>query len=137
MQKRIEEVINNKILYAKIIRKNNRFKNKGVDFVTSNKDLLQLGFIKHKKNHKIKSHIHLKRPRKINYCTEVLIIESGKIKIKFYNLKKEDIKKDKILGKGDIVILFKGGHGFSVIKPTKMIEIKQGPYLLLKDKKLI
>jgi hypothetical protein len=47
MQKRIEEIINNKILYAKIIRKNNRFKNKGVDFVTHNKDLLQLGFIKH------------------------------------------------------------------------------------------
>jgi len=137
MKKRIEKVINNKILYAMIIRKDNRFESNGVDFITNDKDLLQLGFIKHKKNHKIKSHIHLKRPRTINYCTEILIIESGKVKIKFYNLKKKDIKKDKILVKGDIIMLFKGGHGFSMIKPTRMIEIKQGPYLHFKDKKLI
>ncbi|GEM_PF-4417276 len=24
---------------------------------------------------------------------------------------------------------FKGGHGFNIIKDTKMIEVKQGPYL--------
>ena len=137
MKKRIEEIIHNKILYALIVRKKKRFQNDGVDFITRNFDPLQLGFIKHKKNHEIKSHIHIKKIRKIKYCTEVLLIESGKIKVKFYNLKKIDIKQDKTLVTGDIIILFKGGHGFKTIKPTKMIEIKQGPYLNYKDKKLI
>ena len=31
-------------------------------------------------------------------------------------------------------MLVKGGHGFKVIKEVQMIEIKQGPYSLSKDK---
>ena len=105
--------------------------------LTKDKDLLQLGFINHKKNYHIKSHIHLKKPRIINYCTEVLLIEKGKVKIKFYDNNNSDIKKDKILTKGDIIILFQGGHGFKILEKTQIIEIKQGPYVEGKDKKII
>ena len=31
-------------------------------------------------------------------------------------------------------MLVKGGHGFKVLKEVEMIEIKQGPYSLSKDK---
>ena len=31
-------------------------------------------------------------------------------------------------------MLIKGGHGFKVLKEVQMIEIKQGPYSLSKDK---
>ncbi len=31
-------------------------------------------------------------------------------------------------------MLVKGGHGFKVLKEVQMIEIKQGPYSLSKDK---
>ena len=48
-----------------------------------------------------------------------------------------DIKKDKILTKGDIIILFQGGHGFKILEKTNIIEIKQGPYVEGKDKKII
>ena len=99
--------------------------------------MLQLGFISHKKNHYIKSHIHLKKPRIINYCTEVLLIEKGKVKIKFFDNNLSDIKKDKVLTKGDIIILFQGGHGFKILEKTNIIEIKQGPYVEGKDKKII
>ena len=51
--------------------------------------------------------------------------------------KGKDIKKDRILYKGDIIILFKGGHGFKFYKKTKIIEIKQGPYVEGKDKKIL
>ena len=124
-------------LYALIIKKKRKFKKKGVDFITNNKDLIQLGFLNHNKNHKIKSHIHLKKPRVINYCTEVLLIEKGKVKIKFFDHVNKSIKKDKILNKGDIIILFQGGHGFEILKKTQIIEIKQGPYVENKDKKII
>ena len=137
MKNSIIEIRNKQNLYALIIKKKRRFIKNGVDFLTKDKDLLQLGFINHKKNHHIKSHIHLKKPRVINYCTEVLLIEKGKVKIKFFENKNSDIKKDKILNKGDIIILFQGGHGFKFLKKTQIIEIKQGPYVEGKDKKII
>ena len=137
MKKFIIEIRNKNILYALIIKKKRRFIKNGVDFVSKNRDLLQLGFISHKKNHHIKSHIHLKKPRIINYCTEVLLIEKGKVKIKFFDNNLSDIKKDKVLTKGDIIILFQGGHGFKILEKTNIIEIKQGPYVEGKDKKII
>ena len=137
MKNSLIEIKNKKILYALIIKKKRKFIKKGVDFLTKDQDLLQLGFINHKKNHHIKSHIHLKKPRVINYCTEVLLIEKGKVKIKFFDNKNSDIKKDKILNNGDIIILFQGGHGFKFLKKTQIIEIKQGPYVEGKDKKII
>ena len=137
MKNSIIEVRNKKTLYALIIKKKRKFIKKGVDFVTSEKDLLQLGFLNHKKNHIIKPHIHIKKRRIINYCTEVLLIEEGKVKIKFFDNKNSNIKKDKILNNGDIVILFEGGHGFKVLEKTKIVEVKQGPYVDGKDKKII
>ena len=35
-----------------------------------------------------------------------------------------------------IIILIDGGHGFKILKPTEIIEIKQGPYSQKKDKKV-
>ena len=132
----MEKIIYKNNTYALIIRKEEQFKKTGVDFKTKNKDLLQVGFLKHKINHKIMPHIHLKKTRKLDYCSEVLFIKSGKVKINFFNNKGGNINQTKILNKNDLIILFKGGHGFKVIKKCEIIEIKQGPYLLDKDKKL-
>jgi len=134
---KVEKVFFKKELFALILRKNNQFKKYGVDFFTNNKDLLQVGLIKHKKNHQIKAHKHIKKIRKINYCTEVLIIKKGQIKIRFYNNNGINIKKDKTLRKEDIIILFKGGHGFLAKEKLEMIEVKQGPYIENSDKILI
>jgi hypothetical protein len=64
----------------------------------------------------------------------VLIIKKGKLKVRFYNNDGIDIKKDKILNKEDIIILFKGGHGFLIKEELEMIEVKQGPYDQNNDK---
>ncbi|MDC1280639.1 hypothetical protein N8Z07_04990, partial [Pelagibacteraceae bacterium] len=55
-------------------------------------------------------------------------------KVQFYNEKGISIKKEKKLYKDDVIILFKGGHGFEVTKNCEIIEIKQGPYIKKKDK---
>jgi len=52
----------------------------------------------------------------------------------FYDEKKKNIKQDKILKKGDLILLFNGGHGFEVLKDVEIIEIKQGPFYKDKDK---
>ena len=40
----------------------------------------------------------------------------------------------KIVKEKDIIMLVHGGHGFKVLKDVEMFEIKQGPYILSKDK---
>ena len=134
MKNMVFEINHKKERFAIIIKKKRKFLKKGVDFISKESDLLQIGFLNHNKDYQIKSHTHIKKKRVINYCTEVLLIESGKVGVKFYDNKGKDLKKDKILVKGDIVILFKGGHGFKFYKKTKIIEIKQGPYVEGKDK---
>ena len=61
MNSSIEQVIYKKNIYAIIVRKNNQFKKKGVNFITRNQELFQLGFISHKKKHEIKKHYHVKK----------------------------------------------------------------------------
>ena len=132
----IEKIIYKKNVYALLIRNKDQFRTNGVNFVTKNKDLLQLGFISHKKNHIINPHIHKKNKRIIDYCTEVLLIKEGTLKVQFYSEKGINIKKNKKLYKNDILILFRGGHGFEVTKDCKIVEIKQGPYKKKSDKVL-
>ena len=124
----IEVIKYKKSIFGYIIR----YKRKnGVNFFTPPNLSQQVGFIKHKKNHNIIPHLHLKNQRKINYMSEVLIIQKGKIRVDLFSLKKKYLF-SKILKKDDILILIKGAHGFKVLDNCEMIEIKQGPF----DKKV-
>ena len=133
----IEQIIHKKNIYAIIVRKNNQFKKKGVNFITRKQELFQLGFISHKKKHEIKKHYHVKKDRKISYFSEVLIMKKGLFKVIFFDEKNQNIRKSTILKKDDIILLLKGGHGFEVLKDVEIIEVKQGPYQKNTDKILI
>jgi|TARA_B110000495_G_C22588394_1_gene352811 cupin fold WbuC family metalloprotein len=133
----IEQIIHKKNIYAIIVRKNNQFKKKGVNFITRKQELFQLGFISHKKKHEIKKHYHVKKDRKISYFSEVLIMKKGLLKVMFFDEKNQNIRKSTILKKDDIILLLKGGHGFEVLKDVEIIEVKQGPYQKNTDKILI
>lgn len=130
----VEKIIFKKKIFALIIRSKVQFKKYGVNFFTKDEDLIQVGCIKHKKKHKVSSHVHLKKKRVISYCSEVLLIKKGKVKVSFYDEKGVYIRKSRILNKDDIIILFIGGHGFEILKDSKIIEVKQGPYLNRDDK---
>ena len=111
-----------------------RYKKKnGVNFLTPSNLTHQVGSIRHKKNHEILPHLHLINKRKIDYTSEVLIIQKGKVRIDLYSNKKKYLF-SKILIKNDILILIKGAHGFKILEPTDILEIKQGPYNNKKDK---
>ena len=128
----IENIIYKKKLLALIVNGKYR-KKKGINFFTPNESTQQFGYMKHKKNHIILPHLHKKRVTKISYTTEVIILLKGSLRIDFY----ADLKKylfSKIINKNDIIMLVSGGHGFKVLKDVEMIEVKQGPYSLSKDK---
>jgi len=113
------------LLLALIIRQG--FSNEGVNFVTPPENFLQVGIHNHQEGSKLKPHQHKEIPRTINYTQEVLHLEYGKVEAVFYQ--KGQLIKKCLLFEGDTIILLAGGHGFNILEDTKMIEIKQGPYL--------
>ena len=66
-----------------------------MNFLTKNEDLLQVGFLKHNKNHIIKSHVHIKQKRLVNFSSEVLIIKKGELKSIFLTLMEKKFLKQK------------------------------------------
>ena len=128
----IEKIVYKKKLLALIVRGKYRNK-KGITFFTSNESTQQFGYMKHKKKHIIKPHLHKKRLKKIFNTTEVILLLKGILRVDFYNPKKKYLF-SKVVKKNDIIMLVHGGHGFKVLKDVEMIEIKQGPYILSKDK---
>ena len=128
----IEKIIYKNKLFALIVRGKYRNK-KGINFFTSKEATQQFGYIKHKKGHIIQPHQHRKRLTKIVTTTEVILLLKGSLKIDFYNMQRKYLF-SRILNEKDIVMLVEGGHGFKVIKDVEMLEVKQGPYNLIKDK---
>ena len=128
----IEKIFNKKVLYALIVRSDYR-KKKGVNFFTDQSATQQFGFMNHKKGHLIFPHRHNKRKSKIEITTEVIIILEGILRVDFYDLKEKYLFSKKLYS-NDIIMLSNGGHGFKVLKDVKMIEVKQGPYSIAKDK---
>ena len=128
----IEKIYHKKKLFALIVR--GKFRNKkGVNFFTSKEDIQQFGYMKHKRGHIIKPHKHNKRQTKIIRTTEVILVLKGSLRTDFYDERKKYLF-SKIIKAKDIIMLVHGGHGFKVLKNVEMIEVKQGPYSLKKDK---
>ncbi len=127
----VEYFKNEDDLYAIILR--NDYHKDGISFFTEDYLSQQLAYMSHPKGKTIDPHIHKNIERQVFYTQEVLIIKEGKLKVDFF----DDTKKyldSRILIKGDLILLIKGGHGFEVLEDIKMIEVKQGPYLGENDK---
>ena len=128
----IEKIIYKKKLLALIVR--GKYRNKeGITFFTPNESTQQFGYMKHKKKYVIKPHLHKKRLTKIFQTTEVILLLKGILRVDFYTQFKKYLFST-ILKKKDIIMLVHGGHGFKILKDVEMLEIKQGPYNLIKDK---
>ena len=78
----LEKIIYKKRLLALIVR--GKYRNrKGITFFTPNESIQQFGYMKHKKKHIIKPHLHKKRVTKILYTTEVILLLKGILRVDF------------------------------------------------------
>ena len=59
--------------------------------------------------------------------------ENGKIRVDFFD-ENQSYLESRVLKKGDIILLAKGGHGFEMLEKSEIIEVKQGPYAGDNDK---
>lgn len=119
------------MLHAIIIRSN--YSNSGIEFFTPNDFSQQLGYMNRPKGYTIEPHIHNHVERKLVLTQEVLFVKSGKVRVDFYTDDKIFFD-SKILEKGDVILLAEGGHGFEMLEPSEIIEVKQGPYCGEADK---
>ncbi len=111
--------------FALILRYNHE--QEGVTFFTSQENPVQLGILKHRQGTRVKPHIHRNLPRTISETQEVLHIEYGEVEARFYDTNGKELG-SVILKDGDTILLLSGGHGFNILKDSKILEIKQGPY---------
>jgi mannose-6-phosphate isomerase-like protein (cupin superfamily) len=118
-------------LLALIIR--SEFHQEGIEFFTPDDFSQQLAYMNRPAGHKIAPHIHNKVQREVFYTQEVLFIKRGKVKIDFYDDQQKYVD-TMILTTGDVILLASGGHGFEMLEPTEMIEVKQGPFAGEHDK---
>lgn len=124
-------------LIALIIRKT-LLEKEGPTFISHESFPLQLGTSFYQTGKKIAPHRHLTREIKVGEIQEVVYFESGRAKVDLYD--EEDKQFDSIeLGAGDLILFTgQGGHGFDILEATKIIEVKQGPYLGKEtDKKIL
>lgn len=127
----IERIYNGDELLSVIIRDN--YHAQGVTFITPDDFPHQLGYMNREKDYVIVPHVHNKVPRNVDFTQETLIIKSGVVRVDFYTQEQKYLE-SRIVYKGDIILLAAGGHGFKMIQPAEIVEIKQGPYAGAMDK---
>ncbi|MBA3015890.1 MAG: hypothetical protein KKD63_02025 [Proteobacteria bacterium] len=106
----------------------------GVNFFTPNTFSQQLAYMNHPEGHTIAAHSHNPLPRKVTLTQEVLILRKGRLRVDFYDTAQTYLK-SVVLEAGDIILLAAGGHGFQVLEEVEMIEVKQGPFSGIDDKR--
>jgi len=103
------------------------FHKEGIEFFTPTSYSQQIGYMNRPSGYLIPPHVHNPVPREVHFTKEVLFIRSGRVRVDFYSEEQEYLEST-ILESGDVILLAYGGHGFEMLEPTEMIEVKQGPY---------
>lgn len=132
MENLTENIMHNGQLMAIIIRKD--FDGDGLTFFTPDEFSQQLAYMNHPAGHEIMPHEHNIIKREVYNTQEVLFIRKGKVKVNFYDEGRREVG-SRTVETGDVIMLIRGGHGFEMLEPTQMFEVKQGPYAGGDDKK--
>lgn len=130
-QEKIQRIVVEEQLLALIIRSD--YQADGIEFFTPDDFSQQLAYMKRPKGYRIEPHYHNPLDRLVSLTQEVLYIKSGRVRVDFYDAK-QDFVTEEVLVTGDVILLASGGHGFTMLEPTEMIEVKQGPYAGEKEK---
>jgi hypothetical protein len=102
-------------------------------FITPTERELQVGYIVRDKDEQIVRHFHKPEERVIHNTAETLIVLRGEIDIDIYSRDKSHVGQW-CLKKGNVIVLFSGGHGLYFRDDSVLLEIKQGPYLGFDEK---
>jgi len=127
----IEQITDGDRELALILRRN--FRQDGITFFTPGSYSQQLGYMNRPTGYVIPPHVHNPVLREVQFTKEVLFIRSGRVRVDFY-AEDQSYLQSTVLREGDVILLAYGGHGFEMLEPTEIIEVKQGPYCGNQDK---
>lgn len=127
----IDRILHEDKELALIIRR--KYHNDGIEFFTPSNYSQQIGYMNRPAGYVIAPHVHNPVTREVHYTKEVLLIRSGRLRVDFYSETQQYLEST-ILEAGDVILLSYGGHGFEMLEPTEIIEVKQGPYAGDEDK---
>lgn len=125
-QKGLEQIFYGDLLLATILRAT--YKTEGIQFFTPGSFSQQLGYMNHPAGHHILPHDHNPVTRSVEWTQETLFVRSGRVRLDLYLPSTREYLTSRELGQGDVVLLSHGGHGFEMLEPSEMVEVKQGPY---------
>lgn len=103
-------------------------------FFTPDEANQQVGYVVHPAGASVRRHYHLPLERTIVGTSEVLIVRQGRCRLDVYDDDQQPVESLE-LHQGDVMVMVGGGHGFEMLEDTVLIEVKQGPYLGVDEKK--
>jgi len=125
--KGVERIVHRGLAYAIVLRASASSDEK-YNFLTGPESPLQLGFNFYAAGETVKAHYHPPRQMETNRFGEFVMVGEGRTKLTLFDADDQTPFVDLELTAGDMVLLLAGGHGFQMLEPTKIVEIKQGPY---------
>ena len=116
-------------ILARYISANEAWGNENLSFFSEDEEYIQAGSWNYSKGKKLLAHSHNEVERSVLFTQEVLFVKSGSLQAFIYD-DDSNLVEEFTAYKDDILIMLSGGHGYEVLEDdTKVLEIKNGPYL--------
>lgn len=129
--KNVEIIKDGEIILAIVVY--DKFDSDGINFFTPDDFPQQLACSSYKAGSVVRAHVHNEVERKIVLTQEILLVKKGKLRVNLYD-GNNNFFDSRTLEAGDVILFANGGHGIEMLEDSRIIEIKQGPYLGEKDK---
>lgn len=129
----LETIEVNGSTYAYFFQKDIEIPN-AAQFITQAEDPMQVGIFEREKGYQVPAHRHISRTVELQSVGEFLLIQSGSAVVEVFNDAWE-VLCTKTVTAGDCVIFLRGGHAVKTLEPTRILEVKQGPYLSTEKEK--
>jgi len=107
----------------------------GLDFLTPNETFIQAGTWWYHRAKDLRCHEHITNERIAPRTQETIVIVSGKLRVDLYDKNKKIFHQEELVT-GDMAVILNGGHGYHILQDnTRVVEVKNGPFISVeKDK---
>lgn len=98
-----------------------------IRFLTPPEYAFQVGLLRHPTGHTIGAHAHRKLRIETDVFQEFLYVQYGLVQVDLYG-QKGNLLATVEIAKDDAILFVGGGHALTMLKESRILEVKQGPY---------
>lgn len=98
-----------------------------VSFITDNSAPIQVGIFERQTEYQVPAHTHAPRQLDLKNIGEFLLIQKGSAQVTVFD-EVWNVLCEHTVRTGDCVVFLRGGHALTMLEPTRILEVKQGPY---------